>query len=113
MPLSLCVRDPTVAMAARQIATEVRQCTKCPGLNLSGVTEAAPAFGNPESPIVFVGQSLCRPCMRTQVPFTGGSGRFLDVAFAAAGVQKSDVFITNVVHCHPPDNRPSRSEEIE
>ncbi len=52
-------------------------------------------------------------CMQTQVPFTGGSGRLLDQAFDLASVCKEQLYITNVVHCHPPDNRPSRPEEIE
>jgi DNA polymerase len=50
--------------------------------------------------------------MRTQIPFTGGSGRLLDNAFRIAGLQKADVFITNVVHCHTPDNRKSLPHEI-
>lgn len=53
------------------------------------------------------------PCMTTQVPFTGGSGRILDRAFELAGVAKAEVFLTNVVHCHPPANRASRPYEIE
>jgi len=82
-------------------------------MNLKGQTEAAPAFGDPSSLVVFVGQSLCRPCMATQIPFTGGSGRFLDRAFELAGVKKAELFITNVVHCHPPENRPSSPDEVE
>ncbi|MEO6325755.1 MAG: uracil-DNA glycosylase family protein [Thermoanaerobaculia bacterium] len=64
------------------------------------------------SPVVIVGQSLCHPCMASQVPFTGGCGKLLDEAFARANVQKAALFITNVVHCHPPENRPSKDHEI-
>ncbi|WP_306460726.1 uracil-DNA glycosylase family protein [Mycobacterium arosiense] len=68
----------------------------------------------PESPVVVVGQSLCgKPCMRAQIPFTGGRGRFLNLALERAGLTKSDIFTTNVVHCHPPNNRPSLPNEIE
>jgi len=97
---------------ALQIAAEVRMCRRCDGMNVPGETEAAPAYGDPASRVAFVGQSLCRPCMATQIPFTGGSGRFLDQAFVLAGVSKVDVFITNVVHCHPPANRRSLPDEI-
>ena len=62
---------------------------------------------------MIVGQSLCGPCMATQVPFTGGSGRLLDRCFEHANVLKSQVFTTNVVHCHPPRNRPSLPHEVE
>ena len=50
--------------------------------------------------------------MATQVPFTGGSGKLPDEALSVARVSKADIFLTNVVHCHPPNNRPSRPYEI-
>jgi DNA polymerase len=45
--------------------------------------------------------------MESQVPFTGGSGCYLDRSFEEAGIAKRDAFITNVVHCHPRGNRKS------
>jgi uracil-DNA glycosylase family 4 len=50
--------------------------------------------------------------MASQVPFTGGSGRLIDRGLETAGVAKRDVFTTNVVHCHPPGNRPSFDHEV-
>lgn len=38
-------------------------------------------------------------------PFAGAAGRNLDLAFAAAGLARADVFITSIVKCRPPDNR--------
>nr|ACA50942.1 glycosylase [Mycobacterium marinum DL240490] len=95
------------------LAAQIVACERCEGLNIPGKTQAAPGYGSVRSPVAIVGQSLCRQCMKSQVPFTGGSGRFLDAAFNLAGIAKKQVFITNVVHCHPPDNRPSHSHEIE
>jgi uracil-DNA glycosylase len=95
------------------LVKQIRACQRCPGLNEPGVTQAAPGYGSPSSPVIIVGQSLCKPCMEAQIPFTGGSGRLLDRALDAAGLRKNQVFITNVVHCHPPNNRPSRPLEIE
>ena len=79
---------------------------------MPGETENAPGFGNIESPVMIIGQSLCTLCMKTQIPFTGGSGLILDKIFELAGVKKEDLFITNLVHCHPPKNRPSTVDEI-
>lgn len=50
--------------------------------------------------------------METGVPFTGGSGRYIDDALDQAGQRKDQIFITNVVHCHPPGNRKSKRLEI-
>lgn len=96
----------------QSLVKQIKQCRKCEGLNVQNITESAPGFGNLHSKVMIVGQSLCRKCMETQIPFTGGSGRLLDKAFEVAHISKSDVFITNVVHCHPPENRVSLIEEI-
>lgn len=101
-------RDEAIALASR-----IRACRACEGLNEPGVTESAPGYGSITSPIMIVGQSLCGPCMKTQIPFTGGSGRLIDAALEKAGRTKNELFITNTVHCHPPNNRPSLPSEIE
>lgn len=96
----------------KEIADTIKVCRVCPGMNMRDVTESAPAFGSVDSPVAIVGQSLCRKCMKSGVPFTGGSGRYIDEALEQAGKQKRDIFITNVVHCHPPEDRPSEPHEI-
>jgi uracil-DNA glycosylase len=97
----------------RELTIAIEQCRKCPDMNEPGITEAAPGFGSIRSPVVIVGQSLCRKCMDTKVPFTGGSGRLIDDALAEAGLDKPDIFITNVVHCHPRGDRKSLPHEID
>jgi DNA polymerase len=97
----------------RELAITIEQCHKCKDLNEPGKTEAAPGFGSVQSPVVIVGQSLCEKCMDTKVPFTGGSGRLIDESLEIAGLDKPDIFITNVVHCHPPNNRKSYPHEID
>lgn len=90
------------------LAAAIKACRLCPGLNIAGETESAPGYGAVDSPVALVGQSLCgKLCMESQIPFTGGSGHLLDDSFERAGIDKRDVFITNVVHCHPPQNRES------
>ena len=91
----------------------IQTCRICPELNIKGRTESAPGYGNKESKIVLVGQSLCYECMFTQIPFTGGSGFILDKVFEVLKIKKSDIFITNLVKCHPDKNRPSKTEEKE
>ena len=93
---------------------EIKKCSKCEGLNSEKLgTQNAPGYGNRKSKVAFIGQSLCgKPCIDAQIPFTGGSGRLLDEAFDLAGIEKRDIYITNVVKCHPPDNRKSEDYEI-
>ena len=104
--------DPDRKARFDALSSRVKGCHKCEGLNIEGVTESAPGFGNLFSRVAIIGQSLCKECMKTQIPFTGGCGRVLDQAFKLSGIRKSDVFMTNVVHCHTPRNRKSLPSEV-
>ena len=44
--------------------------------------------------------------------FCGTSGKLLDKLFPLAGLERKEVFITNVVHHRPPENRDPLPEEI-
>ena len=109
------------AMDARQrrknlLDAQIKACRKCKlphRLNEPGMTESAPGFGSVHSPVAIVGEALCRACMEEQEPFHGGSGRVLDRCFARAGVDKTDLFITNSIHCHPPGDRDPLPHESE
>jgi uracil-DNA glycosylase family 4 len=95
------------------IAERISTCRQCPGMNEPGVTASARGFGSPVAPVAIVGQSLCRKCMASGIPFTGGSGTYIDRALELAGRSKDELFITNVVHCHPVDDRRSHPYEID
>jgi len=94
------------------------ECHKCRGLNKRrgnwrDSTLAVFGSGNLDSEIMFTGQSACTRCQETGVPFTGGSGNFLDECLASINLIRRDVWITNILKCHTPNNRPSTPEEIE
>jgi DNA polymerase len=46
-------------------------------------------------------------------PFVGQAGKFLDELLEKAGLNRNEVFITNVVKCRPPGNRDPQPEELE
>lgn len=96
----------------------VMGCRKCPGLNLwtgLSLTSSLAVFGagNVDAELFFIGQSACLQCQETGWPFTKGSGDLLDSCLENIRITREQVFISNVVHCHPPNNRPSKSEEVE
>ncbi len=90
----------------------IRRCKRCEGLNVPGVTEAAPGWGDLNAEIFFIGQSLCTQCVQTMIPFTKRSGYLLDLVIRLCNLKRKDVFISNLVHCHPPKNRASTKNEI-
>lgn len=94
--------------AKARLDRKIKACRKCTSpdhLNEPGKTESAPGFGSIDSPVAIVGEALCRACMEKQEPFYGGSGRVLDRCFDRAQILKTELFITNSIHCHPPDDR--------
>jgi DNA polymerase len=100
------------AIIKKRLDRKIKRCKLCRGMNIVSCTESAPGFGSLMSPIMIVGQSLCTICMNTQIPFTKGSGYLLDAALILSGLSRYDIFITNVLHCHPQKNRQSKPHEI-
>ena len=68
--------------------------------------------GNPHARLVFVGEGPGADEDRLGEPFVGEAGRLLDRIINAMGLQRSDVYICNVVKCRPPGNRDPEVDEI-
>lgn len=60
--------------------------------------------GPHDTDIAVVGESYGRAEARAQLPFIGQSGKLLDQLLAAAGIDRIEVFCTNVVSEQPPGN---------
>src|SRR5947207_6733980 len=92
-------------------ASAVRACVRC-RLHV-GRTLAVPGEGPPDARIVLIGEAPGRQEDRTGRPFVGAAGKVLDRSLAAAGLSRPDVYITNVVKCRPPANRPPKADEVQ
>jgi len=90
----------------------IRNCECCKGLNIKAFTESVIGFGTLNARIFFIGISPGIPCMATQIPFSGGSGYMLDAALRLSGLTRENIFISNIIHCHPDKNRQPTPEEI-
>lgn len=69
--------------------------------------------GSPNPEIVFVGEGPGYDEDRQGRPFVGAAGQLLDRIINAMGLKREDVYICNVVKCHPPGNRDPENDEIE
>ncbi len=69
--------------------------------------------GNPDSQLVFLGEGPGREEDLHGKPFVGRAGQLLTKIINAMGFNREDVYITNVIKCRLPNNRPPTSEEIE
>jgi len=96
--------------ALRALAAEIRACTACP-LHRSA-RQAVPGEGSGESGIFFLGEA---PGYNEDVqgrPFVGAAGQLLDELLAGIGLDRTKVFITNVVRHRPPENRDPLPDEV-
>jgi len=93
-----------------QIATDIREKNVCPDLAKTA-TNLVIGDGNLDAEIVFIGEAPGKKEDELGLPFVGAAGKFLNEMLAAAGMDRSDVYITNIVKYRPPNNRDPSPEE--
>lgn len=93
-----------------KIAADVRGCPLC---KLSRSRKnAVPGEGQLSAKIMFIGEAPGRSEDEKGRPFVGAAGRILDELLKKAGIERSQVFITNIVKCRPPNNRVPKEDEL-
>jgi DNA polymerase len=93
-----------------QIAADIRQKNICPDL-AKQATNLVMGDGNLDSDIVFIGEAPGKNEDLQGLPFVGAAGKFLNEMLASAGLERKDVYITNIVKYRPPNNRDPLPEE--
>ena len=78
----------------------------------SNATNLVFGEGNPETEVMFIGEGPGYWEDQKGIPFVGNAGAFLNQLIVTAGLTREEVFITNVVHHRPPENRDPEPSEI-
>ena len=87
-------------------------CVKCPQLASTRRTVVF-GSGNADADLMFVGEAPGAREDETGLPFVGQAGKLLDKLLGEIGLERSDVFIANVLKCRPPQNRDPLPQEID
>ncbi len=90
----------------------IRSCTRCEEL-AEYRTQAVPGVGPPDARVFFIGEAPGRWEDEQGEPFVGQAGTYLTELLKGIGLDRSQVFITNIVKCRPPDNRNPKTPEIQ
>ena len=101
---------PTKADLLGQIAADISSENICPDLAKTA-THLVMGDGNPDADIVFIGEAPGKNEDEQGLPFVGAAGKFLNEMLASIGLQRSDIYITNIVKYRPPNNRDPLPEE--
>lgn len=101
---------PERETALRQLEDAIRACTKCRLAQTR--TQAVPGDGPYDAEIMFIGEAPGYHEDKEGKPFVGAAGRYLNDLLQRNGLDRSQVYITNVVKCRPPQNRDPLPDEI-
>ena len=101
--------DPRADLA--ELNREILQCSRC--RLYESKTHYVPGEGSNRPDILLIGEGPGETEDQFGRPFIGKAGQLLDKIIQKMGLEREDVFITNVVKCRPPNNREPLKDEVE
>ncbi len=110
LPAPAATIEPTQTLA--QLREQLQGCTQCKLHH--GRTQVVIGCGNEQADVVFVGAGPGQDEDLQGVPFLGESGDLLNrIIENVLGLQRSDVYICDLVKCRPPGDRAPETDEVE
>ncbi len=94
-----------------EIRDVMGECRLCPLWETR--TNLVFGAGHPNARVMLVGEGPGRNEDLQGEPFVGAAGKNLDSLLSLANLNRSSVYIANVVKCRPPNNRDPKPEEIQ
>jgi uracil-DNA glycosylase family 4 len=104
------VAGPEGCASLDALAEHVGDCRRCPLAETR--TRLVFGVGDPHARLMFIGEAPGKNEDLTGEPFVGAAGKFLDELLASIGMDRSQVYIANMVKCRPPGNRDPEGTEI-
>lgn len=92
-----------------KVSGEVIVCRKCRLFETR--KNAVPGEGSENTKVMFVGEAPGEQEDMQGRPFVGAAGKLLTELLESTGLNRAEVYITNIVKCRPPNNRPPRKDE--
>ena len=96
-------------MDLQEIERKCRSCNKCH--LCQSRTNLVFGVGNPDADIMFIGEGPGEQEDLQGKPFVGPAGKFLDEMLSIIDLDRSKVYIANIVKCRPPMNRDPAEDE--
>lgn len=75
-------------------------------------TQTVFGIGNKDADLLVIGEAPGATEDAKGEPFVGRAGKLLDAMLASINLQRSDVFIANILKCRPPNNRDPKPREV-
>jgi len=94
-----------------QLNEQIKKCRKC--RLWQGAKNAVPGEGSFNAKVMLVGQNPGAEEDKTGKPFVGRAGKFLNKVLAENGINREELFVTNIVKHVSPKNRKPLPDEVE
>lgn len=97
-----------------RLTREIEQLAESPLYAFRVENDYRPVIGegSVDADIVFIGEAPGKREAETGRPFVGAAGRVLNDLLAGIGLDREDVYITNIVKDRPPNNRDPHKAEL-
>jgi uracil-DNA glycosylase len=89
---------------------QILNCKKC--RLYKDAVQAVPGEGPPNAKVMLIGQNPGAEEDKAGKPFIGRAGKFLNKVLAQNGIDRQDIFVTNIVKHTSPNNRKPLPDEI-
>lgn len=94
-----------------RLREQARQCTRCPQLAANRTTVVFGA-GDRDAALMLVNAPSGQNEDRQGLPLVGAAGRLLTELLTEVGLDRDELYISNVLKCRPPQNRDPLAEEL-
>jgi uracil-DNA glycosylase family 4 len=94
------------------LAQKVAGCTRCPPL-AAARTRTVYGVGPLDPEICFIGEAPGADEDRSGQPFVGAGGQLLNELLREVGIDRAQVYVTNLIKCRPPGNRKPEPAEAQ
>ena len=97
-------------MSMTELNEQIKNCRRC--RLWQGAKNAVPGEGPLNAKTMLVGQNPGAEEDRAAKPFVGRAGKFLNAVLNRVGVERGELFVTNIVKHVTPKNRKPLPDEI-
>ena len=94
-----------------ELENSCKNCNKCK--LAKGRNNVVIGCGNKNAKLMFIGEGPGADEDIQGIPFVGKAGKLMNMAFAGVGINREEVYITNIVKCRPPMNRNPEKDEAD
>lgn len=89
-----------------------KACKSCSLCTMEHHIQVVPGIGPEDAKLMIVAEAPGQDENLMGEPLVGRSGKLLDKILETSTIRRAEVYISNVVKCRPPNNRPPTEDEI-